>query len=41
MQQLLWLPDGTPYFGEPGWTLETAGHTAKAEITVRGKNNSD
>lgn len=41
VQQLLWLPDGTPYFGEPGWTLETAGHTAKAKITVRGKNNSD
>jgi Predicted beta-xylosidase len=35
VQRILWKPDGTPYFGEPGWKLDAAGHTAKAVITVR------
>lgn len=35
VQRLLWKPDGTPCFGEPGMKLDPAGHRAKARITVR------
>ncbi len=35
IQRLLWKPDGTPYFGEPGWKLDANGHQAIARITVR------
>jgi len=35
VQRLLWKPDGTPYFGEPGWQLDAGGHKATARITIR------
>ncbi len=34
VQRLLWNPDGTPCFGEPGWRLDKAGHKAIARVTV-------
>jgi GH43 family beta-xylosidase len=34
VQQLLWKPDGTPYFGSPGWRLDTTGKTARAHVTI-------
>lgn len=34
VQRLLWKPDGTPFLGSPGWKIITAGHVAKAEVTV-------
>lgn len=34
VQQLFWKPDGTPYFGTPGQTIDTAGHQAKVNITI-------
>ncbi|WP_339272459.1 family 43 glycosylhydrolase [Paenibacillus sp. FSL W8-0426] len=40
VQQLLWKPDGTPYFGEPGWKLDPAGNKAKLRITVQDATNS-
>ncbi len=35
VQRLLWKPDGTPYFGEPGWKLDTAGSKATARVTIK------
>jgi GH43 family beta-xylosidase len=34
VQRLLWTREGTPYFGEPGWKLDAAGHKAIARITI-------
>lgn len=34
VQRLLWRPDGTPYFGTPGWRLDSAGRTANAKVTI-------
>lgn len=34
VQRFFWNPDGTPYFGKPGWTLDLSGHTVKARVTI-------
>ena len=35
VQRLLWKPDGSPYFGKPGWWPNAAGAAARAEVTIR------
>ncbi|MFD0670953.1 family 43 glycosylhydrolase [Cohnella sp. GCM10027633] len=34
VQRLLWKPDGTPYFGKPGWKLEQGEHKAKLRVMI-------
>ncbi|WP_338068703.1 family 43 glycosylhydrolase [Paenibacillus nanensis] len=34
VQRLLWREDGTPYFGSPGWKLDSNGFAATAKVTV-------
>jgi GH43 family beta-xylosidase len=34
VQRFTWNSDGTPYFGKPGWKLDTAGHSVRAMITI-------
>jgi len=39
VQRLFWKPDGTPFFGTPGWRPDPAGHTARADVTIIGQLN--
>ncbi|THF72929.1 family 43 glycosylhydrolase [Cohnella fermenti] len=41
VQRFVWLPDGTPFFGTPGWTLETGGRTAIARVTVEARDPAE
>nr|WP_183603846.1 family 43 glycosylhydrolase [Paenibacillus phyllosphaerae] len=35
VQRLLWKPDGTPFFGKPGWKADLGGRAARCKVTVR------
>jgi GH43 family beta-xylosidase len=35
VQRLLWKPDGTPFFGKPGWRLDPSSRMVRANVTTR------